>query len=173
MLVDDVKWFIRTCHECQVHQTQCFHIPQTVLIIGRLFCKAHIDTMLMPHSGGYRYIVQARCALTAYPEWHMLHSENSTTLSSFIFEDLLCQWSPLSEIVTDNSPTFVQALDILADRYDIRHIRIFPYNSQANGVVERCHYDVRETIVKSSQGEESHWYSVAHSVFWAERITIV
>ena len=115
MLVDDVKWFIWTCHKCQVHQTQCFHIPPTVLIIDGLFCKVHINTMLMPHSGGYRYIVQARCALSTYPEWRMLHSENSMTLSSFIFEDLLCWWGPLSEIVTDNGPAFVQALDILTD----------------------------------------------------------
>ena len=151
MLVDDVKWFIRTCHECQVRQTQRFHIPLTVPIISGLFRKVHIDTMLMPRSGGYRYIVQARCALSAYPEWHMLRSENSTTHSSFIFEDLLCWWGPLSEIVTDNGPAFVQALDILADRYGIHHIHIFPYNSQANGMVEWCHYDVREAIVKSSQ----------------------
>ena len=82
----------------------------------------------------------------------MLHSENSTTLSSFIFEDLLCQWGPLSDFVTDNGPTFVQALDILTDRYGICHICISPYNSQANGVVEQHHYNVREVIVKSSQG---------------------
>ena len=152
MLVDDIKWFIWTCHECQVRQTQHFHIPPTILIIGGLFRKVHIDTMLMPRSGGYRYIVQARCALSAYPEWRMLRSENSTTLSSFIFKDLLCWWGPLSEIVTDNGPAFVQALDILADRYGIRHIRISPYNSQANGVVEQRHYDVWEAIIKSSWG---------------------
>ena len=151
MLVDD-KWFIRTCHKCQVCQTQHFHIPPTILIISRLFRKVHIDTMLMPHSGGYRYIVQARCALSAYPEWRMLCFENSTTLSSFIFEDLLCRWGSLSEIVTDNGPTFVQALDILTDRYGIRHICTSPYNSQANGMVKRRHFDVREAIVKSSRG---------------------
>ena len=173
MLVDDVKWFIQTCHECQVRQTQRFHIPPTIPIIGGLFRKVHIDTMLMPCSGSYRYIVQARCALTAYPEWRMLRSENSTTLSSFIFEDLLCRWGPLSKIVTDNGPAFVQALDILADRYDIRHICISPYNSQANGVVEQRHYDVWKAIVKSSHGGESRWYSIAHSVFWAKRVTIV
>ena len=131
---------------------QRFHIPLTVPIIGGLFRKFHIDTMLMPHSGSYRYTVQARCVLSTYPEWHMLCSKNSTTLSSFMFEDLLCRWGPLSEIVTDNGPTFVQALDILADRYGIRHIRISPYNSQVNCVVERRHYDVWEAIIKSSWG---------------------
>jgi hypothetical protein len=128
MLVDNIKWFIRTCHECQVRQTQHFHIPPTVPIISGLFHKVHINTMLIPCSGSYQYIVQARCALTTYPEWCMLHSENSTTLSSFIFEDLLCRWGPLSEIVTDNGPAFVQVLDNLTDQYSIHHI-------QANSVI--------------------------------------
>jgi hypothetical protein len=80
MLVNDVKWFIWSCHKCQVHQTQHFHIPLTIPIIGGLFRKVHINMMLMSHSGGYWYIVQTRCVLTAYPEWRMLHSENFTTL---------------------------------------------------------------------------------------------
>ncbi|KIN93443.1 hypothetical protein M404DRAFT_38804, partial [Pisolithus tinctorius Marx 270] len=134
LLVEDVKWYVRTCHKCQIRQTQKLHIPPTVPMIGGLFHKAHIDTMLMPKAGGYRYI--ARCALTSYPEWCMLHAENSTALASFIFEDILCCWGLLTEIVTDNGPAFVQALDALAVQYHIRHIRISPYNSQANSIVE-------------------------------------
>ncbi|KIJ14891.1 hypothetical protein PAXINDRAFT_12167 [Paxillus involutus ATCC 200175] len=60
------------------------------------------------------------------------------------------------------------ALDILASRYNIHHMHISPYNSQANRIVERRHYDVREAIIKSAEGDESHWYHSAHSVFWAE-----
>ena len=90
MLVDDVKWFIKTCHQCQIHQTCHFRIPPTIPIVGGLFTRVHIDTMLMPHAGGYRYIIQACCTLTAYPEWRMLRSESASILTSFIFEDLLC-----------------------------------------------------------------------------------
>ena len=53
MLVDNVKWFIKTCHQCQIHQTCRFRIPPTVTIVGRLFRRVHIDTMLMPHAGRY------------------------------------------------------------------------------------------------------------------------
>jgi hypothetical protein len=129
--------------------------------------------MLMPKAGGYRYIVQACCAMTSYPEWRMLRAETGLTLAAFIFKDILCRWGPLSEIVTDNGPAFILALGILADRYNIRHIRISPYNSQANGIVEQCHYDVREAIKKSSEGDEARWFKCAHSVFWAERVTIL
>ena len=85
------------------------------------------------------YIVQAHCVLTAYPKWRMLHSENASAFASFIFEDILCRWGALAKIVTDNGPAFVQAFNVLADQYNIRHICISPYNSQANGVVERHH----------------------------------
>ncbi|KAF8433088.1 hypothetical protein L210DRAFT_3345383, partial [Boletus edulis BED1] len=57
--------------------------------------------------------------------------------------------------------------------YGICHIQISPYNSQANGMVERCHYDVREAIVKSTLGGEVHWLLTTHSIFWAERVTIL
>jgi hypothetical protein len=127
----------------------------------------------MPKANGFRYLVQARCALTSYPEWRLLRSETASSLASFIFEEILCRWGALTEIVTDNGPAFVSALDELASKYNIRHIRISPYNSQANGIVERRHYDVREAIMKSAEGDERKWYKVVHSVFWAERVTIL
>ena len=72
MLVDDVKWYTKTCHECQIRQMKRLHIPPTVPVVGGLFHKVHIDTMVMLRSSGYHFIVQARCALTVYPEWRML-----------------------------------------------------------------------------------------------------
>jgi len=55
----------------------------------------------------------------------------------------LCRWDAVEEIVTDNGTAFVAALDLLADRYGIRHIRISAYNSRANGIVERQHRTIR------------------------------
>jgi hypothetical protein len=119
------------------------HIPLTVAAPASLFCKAHVDTMYMPRASGYHYIVQARCSLSSYPEHRKLRKENGSTIGVFIFEEILCRWGVLEEIVTDNDPAFVEALNWLAEQYGIHHIRISPYNSQANGIVERRHLDVR------------------------------
>ena len=86
-------------------------------------------------------------------------------IASFIFKDILCCWGAVSELVTDNGPAFVQALDVLASQYGIRHIWVSPYNSQANGVVKWRHYNVQEAIVKSTLGGEIRWSATAHSVF--------
>ena len=97
----------QTCHQCQIRQTQKLHIPPTIPVIGGLFHKVHINTMVMPRSGGYHYIFQARCALTAYLEWCMLRSENASAIASFIFEEILCRWGAVTELVTDNGTPYV------------------------------------------------------------------
>jgi hypothetical protein len=98
MLVEDVKWYLRMCHLCQICHSQKLCIPPQVPLVGGLFSKVYIDTMLMPKASGYHYIVQVRFTLTGYPEWHMLRAENTSALASFIFEDILCQWGAVSEI---------------------------------------------------------------------------
>ena len=102
----------------------------------------------------------------------MLHHENGRTIGSFVFEDILCWWGAVEEIVTDNGSAFVQAVEYLSKQYHINHIWISPYNSQANGPVERRYFDVRESLVKAAKGVEHHWPIVAPSVFWAERVSI-
>jgi len=127
--------------------------------------------MFMPHTGGYRYITQARCSLTAWPEWRALRVETSRTIGAFIFEEILCRWGAVEEIVTDNGTAYVAALDWLQDKYGIWHIHILAYNLQANGIVERQHRTIRESIFKACNGDDSSWPMVAPFAFWADRAT--
>jgi len=129
MIIKDIKWYNKTCHECQIRQSRKLHIPPTVPIPGSIFRRAHIDSMMMPKAGGFDRLVHARCALTGYPEWRMLHKENTKSLGAFIFEDLLCRWVPITEIITNNGPAFRAAVDDLAERYHCRHFPIFLYQT--------------------------------------------
>jgi hypothetical protein len=164
----DVRWYIKTCHECQTRLTHHFHIPPSVPTPLNLFRKAHINTMFMPQLHGYQYIIHACCSLSSYPEFRLLRAENTRSLTMFIFEDILCRWGAIEELVTDNGPAFVQAAEYLSAKYKINHIRISPYNSQANSIVERRHLDVREALVKASEGQEQQWTTAAPAVFWVE-----
>lgn len=58
------------------------------------------------------------------------------------------------------------------EKYKVHHIRISPYNSRAQGPIERRHFDVREALVKSAGGVETKWPEVAASVFCAEHVTV-
>jgi len=149
LMAQDIAWFILTCHMCQVRKTQQVLIPPIVSMPAPLFSKVYMDTMHMPPSSGYKYIVQGRCSLIYWPEWAMLRAENAKSLAHWILHDIIYRWGLLLEIVTDNGPAFLKALKYLEKHYHIKHIRISGYNSRANGLVERSHFEVREAIFKS------------------------
>src|SRR6266481_2498667 len=172
MLEDDVKWFISTCHPCQTRQVWHLHIPPVILDIPSLFRKVHIDTMLIPTVNKFRYLVQARCALSSWSEWHPLWRETEKTLGDFIFEEILCRWGGVAEIVTDNGPAFVAAAGYLSEKYGIHHTKISPYNSQVNGLVEWKHFDIRESLMKTCDNDHAKWVLMAPVVFWADWVTI-
>src|ERR1700677_3939466 len=72
----------------------------------------------------------------------------------------------------DNGAPFLKAMEYLSKQYKINHIRISGYNSHTNGMVERSHFDVRQSLFKATNGDEKRWSLVTHSVFWAEYVTV-
>ena len=98
--------------------------------------------------------------------------ESANIIADFIFQAILCRWGALEELVTDNRAPYIAAADILAERYGIHHILISGYNSQANGIVESKHFDVREAIMKTCEGNENQWHLSLPQVLWAERVTV-
>ena len=99
------------------------------------------------------------------------YCDRALILGDWIFQDILCRWGTLVEIVSDNGKPFIAALSHLEKKYHVKHIRISGYNSRANGIVERSHFDVRQALFKAADGAEFKWSQAAHSVFWSERVT--
>ena len=128
--------------------------------------------MHMPKVSGFSYILQGRCSLISYPEFQILTKEMGAAVGRFIFEDLLCRWDAVEEIITDNGVPIVAGLDWLTKKYHVTHIHISPYNKQANGIVEQSHCSIRESIIKACNGDVSCWPSVTPHAFWADRVTV-
>lgn len=78
----------------------------------------------------------------------------------------------IGAVVTDNGSEIKAAFQELMRRYGIPHIRISAYNSKANGVVERGHFIIRESIVKACEGQLQKWPEFVHHAFFADRITV-
>jgi hypothetical protein len=102
----------------------------------------------------------------------MLRKETAQALGDWIFQDVLCRWGTLAEIISDNGRSFVAALSHLEHKYHIKHIRISGYNLQANSIVKRSHFDIQQAMFKVADGNQNKWSQVAYSVFWSEHITI-
>jgi hypothetical protein len=125
-------------------------------------------------SGGFSYIVQAPCSLTSYVEAHPLHTETGQTLGNFIFEEIICRWGTIVEIVTNNGTSIIAMLEHIAKWYHINHIRISLYNSKAIGIVEVKHFSICDTLFKACDtdgAEPGSWSCYFFHTLWAERIT--
>ena len=84
---------------------------------------------------------------------------------------MVCRWGCIQTIVTDNAPQYKAALEWLERKYGIRGIQISAYNSQANGKIERGHWDLRQILIKACGKDISKWYYFLPYALWADRIT--
>ena len=128
-----------------------------------------MDSFMLP---GKTYVFHGRCATTSWSEMRGSKSETGKTLGDWIYQDFLCRWGALCEIVTDNGAPWVAAVEHVAKTYHIRHIRISGYNSRGNGIVDSPHFHVRSALVKASQGTASDLLPKLYAVCWADRVTV-
>ena len=170
----DVNWHVKTCQRCQERQKAMFQIPRVETHTPSIFEHLFMDTLFMtPASNNCKYIVHGRCSLTTYAEARALREENATTVAQWLFEDIVCRWGCLQRITTDNSKVFVKVLKIMEQYYGIKGISISPYNSRANGKVERPHWDLRQMLAKACGKDHLHkWAKFLTFVLWADRISI-
>lgn len=169
----DVNWYVRTCHLCQERQKTLLRIPPTITHTPSLFQVLHADTLHMtPKSNGCGYIVHGRCALSSWMEGRPLRQETGKSIGQWLFEEIICRWGCLMEIVTDNGKPFIAATAWLEQKYGIKGIKISPYNSRANGKIERPHWDVRQMLYKATDGHTNKWFWFFYHVMWADRISV-
>jgi len=169
----DVSWYCKTCQICQERQKLLVKIPPIITHTPSVFQVLHADTMHMtPKSNGCGYILHGRCAMTSWMEGRQARDEKGRTVGNWLFEDIVCRWGCLVEIITDNSSTYRAAVAWLEQKYGIVGIKISAYNSRANGKIERPHWDVRQMIWKATGGNPSKWYWFFFHILWADRITI-
>ena len=112
-----------------------------------LFQRLHADTMNMsPKSNGHGHIAHGRCGMTSWMEGCLLKEEMGRSIGIWLFEDVVCRWSCMHKIITDNVSVYRAAVAWLEEKYGIKGIRISSYNSKANGRIERPHWDKENEI---------------------------
>jgi len=91
-------------------------------------------------------------------EAKVLRQENARTIGQWLFEDIICRWSSLVKIVTNNKVPFKKTITWLEKKYQIKGVTISPYNSQVNSTVERPYWDLRQMLYKATKGEVKKWF---------------
>ena len=128
--------------------------------------------MHMPKVQRFNCIIVCRDDLSGVTEGRALHNASAKEVARFFWEQIICRYGAVYEVVTDNGSETKGAFELLVKKYGIHHIRISPYNSKANGVVERGHFILREALIRSCEGVVSCWPQLLPHALFADRITI-
>ncbi|KZT05684.1 uncharacterized protein LAESUDRAFT_634137, partial [Laetiporus sulphureus 93-53] len=71
----------------------------------------------------------------------------------------------VAEIIMNNRAPFIAPLKHLHKQYEIIHIQISVYNSQANDIMKQQHFDVQKVAMKVyDEGNTMDWPKVIHAV---------
>ena len=167
----DVRHFVQSCHECQIRTVKRSDLPLRISTPSLIFQRLYLDVMHMPKAKNYRYIVAARDDLTGALAARAIQRVNALTIATFFEEEILTRFGHVLEVITDNGSETKAAFQNLLSRYNVRQIRISPYNSRANGVVERGHFTLREALIKSCEGVVSKWPQLLRQAIFADQIT--
>jgi transposase InsO family protein len=168
---EEIQRHVRSCHNCQLRSTKKMHLPVTVSHPPCLFSKVYLDVMKMPPARGKEWLVACRDDLSGITECKAIKHDRSKIIAQFFLKRIILRYGIVQEVVTDNGPSFGKEFSELLAQYGIRHIKISPYNSQANGVVERGHFNIREALVKLCDGDLSKWPLLVSAASYADRIT--
>ena len=169
----DVSWYCKMCHVCQERQKMLVRVPPVVTHTPSIFQVLYADTMHMtPKSNGCSYILHGHCGMTSWMEGRPVKKENGRTIANWLFEDIICRWGCLVEIIMDNGGPYQSAIAWLEQKYGIKGIKISSYNSKVSGKIERPHWDVRQMLYKATGGSIAQWYWFFHHVMWSDRMSV-
>ena len=167
-----IKNHVQSCHTCQLRSTKKMHIPITISHPPSLFSKVYLDVMKMPLARGKQWLIGCRDDLSGITECKAIARDRAKVIARFFLKRIILRYGIVQEVVTDNGPSFGKEFSELMKQYGIHHIKISPYNSQANGVVERGHFNIREALVKLCDGDLSQWPLMVPAATFADRITV-
>src|SRR5258708_6828343 len=143
--------------------------PQYIRTILRHF---DADSVHMPSgSGGQKYIVDLVDNLTGWVEAKGLRKLRASAIADFLFE-VMCRFGCIFQLTCDNGTEFKGAVEELMCKYKVPVVRISPYNSQANGKIERTQRSYIEAIWKVLQGATNQWPMWLGAALWADRMKV-
>lgn len=163
---------VRSCHQCQIRTRVSMQIPLTVSTPTTVFGKVYIDIMFMPRARGFRYIVAAKDDLSGVTEARCLRRATAKSLAKFFWEEIYCRYGMIMKVTTDNGSEVKEAFELLMKTLGVPHVKISPYNSRANGVVERGHFILRESVIKACEGNINLWPLKLAAAVFADRVTV-
>jgi hypothetical protein len=135
-----------------------------------VWAKVGVDVVYMPPApNGNGVIVFARDDLSGWEEGRAIDAVNSPNVVKFIYEDVICRHGCPQRIVMDGGSEKMDLTKELLENYRIQQTIVSAYHPQANGLVERGHDSIINSLAKYSK-QLGDW--VEPLALWADRVSV-
>jgi len=137
--------------------------------------KVGVDVVYMPVSwDGYKFIVFARDDLSGWVEGRALEYNDSMSVADFLYEEVICRHGCPRKIVMDGGPENKMLAEALLRRHRIKRIVVSAYHPQSNGLVERGHAPIVNSLAKYCHGKlnPQKWPQYLPLALWADRVSV-
>jgi len=134
--------------------------------------KVGLDVVHMPKSSGYQYIVFARDDLSGWVEGRALTAANSKSVAKFLYEDVFARHGCPRRVVVDGGSENKGFVTELLAACQVKRVDISAYHPQSNGLVERGHDAIVNSLSKYSTGQRDQWFQHLPLALWADRVSV-
>ena len=138
-MYENIREYVKSCDACQQRGKPQGKHELNPIEVHTLFYQIGIDFVgpLPKTKKGNRYIIIAIDYLTKWPEAKAVPNAIAEETEKFIYEDIICRHDCSQIILTDRGTYFNnQLIKGLTKQFNIKHLLLFPYHSQTNGLVE-------------------------------------
>ena len=157
----DVSRWARNCLHCQRAKVGRNTVPpiHEFAVPNRRFSHVHADITMMPESDGHRYLLTMIDRFTRWPAAVPLKDINTETIVNAFAHGWISSFGIPETITTDRGSQFTSATwSQLLQTWGIRHSLTTAYHPEANGLVERLHRRLKESLMAICGDDRELWF---------------
>ena len=135
-----------------------------------LFGQVALDTCHIK-AGKYKYLIIARDDLLGCVEAAPLVNLTAEEVTQFLPEDWIYRYGPIKTVTVDNGPEFKDDFITAVKKIGSKLKTTTPYYPEANGMIERGHRPIKDTLVKMCGESGGKWREYLPLVLFSDRIS--
>jgi transposase InsO family protein len=149
-MAKQVRLFARQCISCQKAKvsTHIHLAPAAIPVPQRRFEHVHVDIVgPLPTSSGFSYLFTVIDRTTRWPEAIPLSGISAAECAAALFSGWIQRFGVPAYITSDRGTQFTSSLwSALCELLSITHIQTTAYHPQSNGLVERFHRRLKDSL---------------------------
>ena len=174
-LKQDISKWARECLPCQRAKIHKHTVPPIAdfAVPAKRFQHIHMDLVSMPHSNGYNHLLTIVDRFSRWPVAIPIADINAETILDQFAHGWIATYGVPEIVTTDRGSQFTsQIFRQLLTNWGTKHITTTAYHPESNGMVERLHRRLKESLIALGNDERHEWFWKLPMTLLAIRTTV-